>query len=245
MEPPPYIKSLILIAGLSGAGKTTFVNQLTSGELSADIMALLPRGADQWDQSTLSRLPELTSNKQLSGVIASENIRNFENNITGKIAENSIYKNLKLAQQITVITLRPDAEQLISHVDYRETGSQSKVALLIHMLRSRVAKFVFPFLRLCAKTLPEDFRSSIQGVKKVKNSYDRVNYEAVRTTWRKRAKYRNDLYVETIYKNWDEFLGLLEDSEVDFQCIDITPRFKPGARVRESWKVQSTVQRGI
>ena len=82
MEPPPHIKCLILIAGLSGAGKTTFVNQLTSGELSADIMALLPPGVAQWDQSTLSRLPELTSNKQLSGVIASENIRNFEKRFT-------------------------------------------------------------------------------------------------------------------------------------------------------------------
>lgn len=116
------IGCLLVVAGASGAGKSTFLRQLDRGTLGPEILSRLPHGASRWPQTNgfriRGRLEEARDEAGallVGGVVLHYDImRIFETRISG-YAEDPALAVLAKAAAITAVVVRPPDQQLARH----------------------------------------------------------------------------------------------------------------------------------
>jgi hypothetical protein len=127
----PRICHLLIVAGPSGSGKTTFLAKLAAGELSPDVAAELPAGSKDWMQTNglkiVRNARRCTGNRAglLAGLVLHYDImRPWESRI-GDYPRDRALRLLALAERVTLIELRPDAETLAVQLTARARGGQT------------------------------------------------------------------------------------------------------------------------
>jgi hypothetical protein len=131
------IKHLLLIAGPSGAGKTTFMDQLAAGQLRAEIVARLPAGAGSWVQSSCKRFLQQTSKthdaegrlKPLPGLVLHYDImRPHSLGMSDHAADAALRTPFGLADEVAVVSLLPAADRLSDQFSSRVTTARLETA---------------------------------------------------------------------------------------------------------------------
>jgi hypothetical protein len=121
---------LIVVAGLKGAGKSTFIQSIRQRTLSPAIAALLPQGAARWPEfpagEAATWLPVLLQDSRSTRTgILHYDLDHFSR--AGK--RHASATAMTLARNLTVINMVPTLAQLTSQFNRRESQ-----ALLLHQL---------------------------------------------------------------------------------------------------------------
>ena len=136
------IGCLVIVAGASGAGKSTFLHQLERGELEPEILSRLPHGASRWPQTNgfriRGRLQETTDETGVllvRGLVLHYDImRIFETRISG-YAEDPALATLAKAAAITAVIVRPSDQQLARHA--AQKSKRGRITRLLGSIERR------------------------------------------------------------------------------------------------------------
>jgi hypothetical protein len=120
------MRHLLLIAGPGGAGKSTFIAMLLGSTLPAELRRLLPVGAERWPKASIGRRKrELRAAMQVDNLILHYDIvgpaRRRE-----AYAHDPVLAGLASAQQVTVVDIRPPADQLIRQFQSRSAAAEER-----------------------------------------------------------------------------------------------------------------------
>jgi hypothetical protein len=241
------IEHLMIVAGASGAGKSTFVSQFITGELAAAARAQLPAGAENWMQLRVGGfddwLPALllrAKQEQIPGVI-------LDYDMVGRgildgcdYADDPILHMTKIAKTITVVNIRPSVEKIIGqlikrenarvprHVDAR--GHIRAAAYVLRQIRGVLARFMPTGWALRVKKAAEEAVPAGAAVR-VRGFFDsadqlsqRPNPEKRRQRLRRKvSRYESSGWLEGIYKQWEDYLKSLERDGASIRQIFVEP----------------------
>jgi hypothetical protein len=204
----PEIKNLLIIAGLSGCGKSTFIRQLLRRRLPRDVMRALPADIHNW-QHTMGRIRRIaprfgSRSRKCSGQI-------FHYDMTTSTAyrqsfgevrephydEKVLNGMLDAAENIRIVLIKPSKEQLI-----RQLSSRAAVVHLPPPLRPFASR-AGPLMLMLEKRIPPG----------VKSATDRLGLR-----WAQRSKVRNtnfrncefysrDGAIEAVHVNWERSIA--------------------------------------
>ena len=194
---------LLVVAGLSGAGKSVFVSQLASRQLPAHIMAELPPGAENWRQ--LKRSPYdfyAESGEIIPGLIFECTIGSphFARKFVVVANDEQSVHLFDWASSITIVHLKPTAERLLDQISHRRRAHRLKYASADgSTLLGAFAAAVEGRLDIAKKHLAWLFAFYF--------GYTRRKLEALenRTAW-KRRKYQRRGFVESAYERWEDYV---------------------------------------
>lgn len=209
----PDIKALLLIAGLSGSGKSTFIKQLRKKKLPADIARLLPPDIHKWrhayGKKSLKdallpgrrRIPpgqifhfDMTTSSTYRRAVAEHrpgqgpDIRKLHPD------EETLNAVLAAAETIRIVVVKPPKEQLV-----RQLSTRAAVIDLPPPLRP-IASRTVPLV-IGAKNL---FRSGTSGKMR-----DRLGRKWARRAKRRNTSYRNcEFYchqgaIDAVHTDWE------------------------------------------
>ena len=122
------IPHLLLVAGPSGAGKTTFVQQLCAGALPSELHSELPTGTADWDRIEGNRFVKRGTRPHLSdaaeqarrGLIAHYDIVHVHRSEVEGYADDPVFDLIPTADAITVINLQLSPLQLLEQFTNRQ-----------------------------------------------------------------------------------------------------------------------------
>lgn len=183
------IPHLLLVAGPSGAGKTTFARHLCAGTLPDELRSRLPAGAGDWDRIEGNRFVKRGTRPRLSGegdqarrgLIVHYDIVHIHRAGIAEYADDPVFGLIQAADVLSVITLQPSPAQLVAQFAAREQALDQQKGrlrgawkwLVLHPVR-RVS------LRLQGRDVPD-----------------------------KHDLYRETGWLERCYAQWDLFVGTL------------------------------------
>jgi hypothetical protein len=229
----PAIGHLLVVAAPAGAGKSTFLAQLRSGELPAAIRAKLPPSVEHWaqleanaGQPFLSALSDAERRTSIPGLA-------FHYDTTCKWVwyghdsrEDPLKQLLELAQKVTIVNLRPSAERLTRQLSQRELKMRGS-----HVLRGR--KFVWKVgetIRTAARSLlsgaarfvpPVWIESAKQSPSLLWMSKN-LRAPTQKSSWVKIAHYERQEWLDELHARWQAHLRSLAGS-VRYEQIDLEP----------------------
>jgi hypothetical protein len=226
---------LVVVAGPSGSGKSTFVGQLTAGTLPIWLMDLLPEGATNWrclkragHRDWLPRISEQARRGEIAGVI-------LDFDMATSYEDNPVLTLLRTAKRVTVITLRPAADELIRQLSHRESaptgGKADRRSAPLRVLIDTIGNLLlWPVAITTAKALPQHWsRQATKMIERVRvpNSVKRQQRLA-----RKISRYHQDGWLDALYQRWDSYLVNLTSSGVEINRIFLAPRgaLQPGEK---------------
>jgi hypothetical protein len=119
---------LLIVAGPSGSGKSTFLANLASGELPDDMKANIPPGAQGWIQTNGRRLVRQArtgryrqTTTDMPGIVMHYDImRPYEKGWFDDYPDDPALKLLSMADQVTVIVLKPSVQRLTAQLSQKE-----------------------------------------------------------------------------------------------------------------------------
>ena len=229
----PHIKKLLLVAGLSCAGKSTLINQLKDGTLAPEIRAALPRSAATWpivSGKRPGRFKELVSrDKRLPvGQI-------LHCDITGAyfsdaaLAHSRIYsendevfcRQLASADTIFAVVVSTSHDQLISQVETR--------SILLHfppLARSLAAQYVPQLVRF-ERQLP-----SLVSTRIVSSLGRRWRHRSKLRDFHSRllGRYEGATNLEQIYDHWENWLREKCSTLRQLEFLYVEPKSEKGHR---------------
>ncbi len=235
------IEHLLVVAAPSGAGKTTFVNQLISRGSAADITAHLPAGAEHWMRVKHGQhkqwLPTVTTAPEdLSGVI-------LEYDLTSRRAAVSYQTDpalrlLRMARRITVVNLKAPAEQLITQIAYRETGARTKQSVSQRRLGWGLAYWVrstlFAVLRRLSGALP---RSAIDWFKQLPSIVQLWSALKRKGLFVKIKRYEKSGWLEDVYLRWQVYLDAEAKAGARIEQVFLAPEALEKADQVYRWRI--------
>jgi len=121
------IPHLLLVAGASGAGKTTFVRQLCAGTLPSELHSKLPT-ANDWDRIEGNRFVKRGIRPRLSdaatqarrGLVVHYDIVHIHRSEVENYADDPVFDLIPTADALTLINLRPSPTQLLEQLTNRQ-----------------------------------------------------------------------------------------------------------------------------
>jgi hypothetical protein len=137
----PRVAHLLVVAGASGSGKSTFLKQLVDGGLPAELLAALPPGAAAWPQTNGRRvirgtLRPLGTPPMLQGLVLHYDVmRPFETALSDYGDDRSLAV-LGAAEKITLVVVRASGDQLARQVVGRPPKRRMLDAVGVARLRN-------------------------------------------------------------------------------------------------------------
>jgi hypothetical protein len=120
------VEHLLLIAGPSGGGKSTFIAMLLASRLPPEVRQLLPAGAESWPKTSADR-----SKRSLRAVSALENVI-LHYDIAGparrreSYARDPVLAGLASARRLTVVEIRTPPDQLVNQFRSRSAAAEAR-----------------------------------------------------------------------------------------------------------------------
>jgi hypothetical protein len=116
----PRIGHFLVVAGATGAGKSTFLEVLTSGKLQSEVKSLLPENVGSWillskrREEQTSAITEWTAGPRPPNVIVEYTLNNGKGQ--NPYATDDRLRLIKTADAVTIITLRASPERFASQL---------------------------------------------------------------------------------------------------------------------------------
>jgi hypothetical protein len=131
------IKRLLVVSGPSGSGKTTFLDQLASRALPAELTAELPPGASEWPQTNgfgirgrAGAIRDEAGRQVLEGVVLHYDIMRVFDTMIDRYEDDPALFGLSLAEDISVVLIRAPAELLVRQVHQKRPDPGRMAAAL-------------------------------------------------------------------------------------------------------------------
>jgi hypothetical protein len=201
------MEHLLLIAGPSGGGKSTFIAMLLASRLPPEVRQLLPPGAERWPKTSADR-----SKRGLRAVGALENVI-LHYDIAGparrreSYAKDPVLAGLASARQVTVVEIRPPPDRLVNQFRSRSAAAEARWSWWRKRWRRSVPQallhVVGPLLRNKVPSKP--------------------------------VLYGQPGWLEECYARWDAFIGETLAARDGAMLIRVEPR--PGADGSPSFRV--------
>jgi hypothetical protein len=214
------VGTLVIVAGASGAGKSTFLDLLAAGALPASIMEALPPGCAKWLQTTGKKVIGKRARDvalhpaRVEGALQHYDLLSpFDTEVESYETDRSL-KLANRANRIVVVDIRPGREVLREHLAQRLTFR--RVPPFMSRLISRPLA-----LRLGAwlERFPDLHRFTGNAL-----AFRRVR---ARQRWNDRyvmlrSLYEQDDWLEGWYRRWDNYLISAAGARLD-RIIHVTP----------------------
>jgi SAM-dependent methyltransferase len=126
------IRHLLIVAGPTSSGKSTFLDHLSAGGLPENVTAHLPNGVEQWPQVTANRLrlvrgDEMALEKPvLDGLVLHYDILRPKTTGLGVYEGDQALDLISCAESLTVLTLRPSQDRLLKQLVDAEVLEREK-----------------------------------------------------------------------------------------------------------------------
>jgi energy-coupling factor transporter ATP-binding protein EcfA2 len=223
-------KHLLLVAGVSGSGKSTFIREFLRGTLPPDLRSALPSDADRWTHAfgresrwflrggRFSERPrgQILHQEITESYRSKQCIESTQKPAQIYRAEESpqLLKRIAAAEAIYLVIVRPTQQTLI-----RQLGERTAVLHFPPIARAGAARFV----------------PQIQWVERVLPAWITVNAAKMfGRRWAHRARIRGandnlcDLYaqpdaVEAIYRHWEASLFALCGEKIATPVVYVEP----------------------
>jgi hypothetical protein len=201
----PKIKNLLVIAGLSGSGKSTFIRHLLRRRLQADVMNALPADIHNW-QHAFGRPRRIVPRFRKRSCKCSGQIYHYD--ITTSSAyrqalrevrephheEELLHGILDAAENVRIVVIKPPKEQLI-----RQLSSRAAVVHLPAPLRP-LASRAGPLMLTLEKRIPAGLKSTTGqlGLRWAQRSRVRDS------NFRNCEFYSRDGAIEAVHADWEQ-----------------------------------------
>jgi hypothetical protein len=132
------IPSMLIVAGPSGVGKSAFLSDLASGNLSREIWANLPIGCDCWQEVAargLSAHLEGRSPIDRSNIALHYDLNNTIRLGASNYFENPTAEGVACTKEIVVVTIRASSERLQAQLLHRCFGGSNEAETRAAMRR--------------------------------------------------------------------------------------------------------------
>lgn len=175
---------LVIIAGLSGAGKTTFLRQLKADELPRQIISLLPKKIETWPVEGWKR-----------GAFGAQNVRDDGlqrlvlhltlNPLRKKAERKRLLELIREFHRVTVINILTPPDRIANQLIERSFGNDRLSRLTLNLLNPRRASIprklklrILSLLVVRQKKFTEENRlRKIEGVLSRVNTYTNEAYD--------------------------------------------------------------------
>lgn len=198
---------LVIVAGISGSGKSTFLKQIKSGRLPEGLV--LPDGAQDWPVVGSSRpvfpqgAPGIILHYDMNG-------RNLWDGADYR--EDPALALVNRASAITVINLRPSPRRIISQLTNRESVKFEKQKREQGRLVWRLAA---PAIQAADHILPTRLMKAIHRRTPFRNAPARLQ--------KKLRVYEQPGWLDDLYARWGDYLNSIAQTGKPVQQIFIEP----------------------
>ena len=237
VETATPIAHLIVVAGLSSSGKSTFLRDLADKRLQPEILRELPSNADDWPQIEASQfskwLPNITSESgKTSGLVLHYDLNRIHK--VGAYHNDPSLRVLKLAVQVTSITLRPNVNCLKANLKRLRLEAKDKGKEISPQFVWGAARVATAALVNFSRLLGDELINRIRRQPLIANVWSKLNRAANVKHWRRIAQYGDEKGLSTIYATWDAYIASTQSQDCNIRKLTIDYRddaAAPGLRV--------------
>jgi hypothetical protein len=218
------ITHLLIVAGPSGAGKTTFRTRLAARHLPKEIAACLPSGAEKWPQFERlhfksdpypwpSELHEIDQ-EQIPGVVLDYKVTKMNYRADPALIL------LERADLITVVNLVPTLDRLVNQLSHREGSSSHRSLRWLEWCGNKV------FWRMTTKVgsaVPRQLVEPLLRAPYISERWKRLKARARKNPMRKLKLYHKEGYLEQVNGAWQEYLRSRAFSGIKIEQIFVQP----------------------
>lgn len=214
---------LVIVAGTSGSGKSTFVDQLQAHELPDDIYRRLPAGVDDWPVVGSSMRPVFP--RGAPGIVLQYDMNGRGVSKGRDFSDDPMLSNVENARFVTVVNLRPPPALMIDQLVMREGGGRTKEEILEKAPDWRFLQGSRTANRILGRWKPWIERNRRLSCRRKINLYSQKGW------------------LDAFYVRWDTYLRLLGANGPAVEQIFLEPDL--GARIGNaySWRIASSLQR--
>lgn len=218
------IGHLLVVAGVPGAGKSTFIDQLNSGSLPSVIIEKLPGRAGAWPclhnkhlHLLVPMVREIVSQVHLPRLVLHCDLtkRQFIKSLQGTAVQFDPFASIAdLAEEITFVTIQPTSEQIIDQLVLRAAG--------YGLSRDEISRngFLMMAIRLAKR---KNFKWPYKKIKKTFPWIDWRKIDRRRRLWYRMRNYRTPGWIESVYHSWQTYLTIIMGENAASTHILIKP----------------------
>jgi hypothetical protein len=210
---------IVVVAGASGSGKTTFVDLLREHKLSVEIYRRLPAGVSDWPVVGSSIKPMFP--RGAPGII-------FQYDMNGRglskgrdFCDDPALSDIERASALTVINLRPAPALMIDQLVAREGDGRTKEDVLNTALVWRLLQRFFIFNRMLRRWKPSIERNRRSSFRRKIDLYDQEGW------------------LDGLYARWDAYLRPLVARGAAVEKIFLEPDVNTPIGQSYSWRIAS------
>jgi hypothetical protein len=226
-----HIGHLLVVAGPSGAGKTTFIRLLANGELPKELQALFSDYRRNWPLSGAGveegiRIDKYTQGTSFDGlVLHCDLVRLAKENLAGFDHDTLLRKLMSCATEITVATIKLAPDALASQLLLRQAASHEDRASWINRFwqisRLRIGLLTADAVRRLRQRLAPMLPTNLKRLKPMTRLSGRLDELEQSKFVRKMRKTRESGRLESLYEDWDQFLNSARRTR-NIRTVEIT-----------------------
>jgi len=214
---------LVIVAGTSGAGKSTFVDQLRGRQLRQEIYRRLPSGVSDWPVVGSSKRPLFP--RRAPGIV-------FQFDMNGRgiskgrdFGDDPALFDVAHARAVTVVNLRPPPGLMIDQLIARDGGGRTKKEIL---------------KGTSAWPLPQ--KSWL--LNRILRSWNpRIDRDRLHSCRRKISLYDQEDWLDGLYARWEAYLLSLSAKGIGVEQIFLEPDLSTQSGNAYSWRIASAHQK--
>jgi len=232
----PRIRELLIVAGASGAGKSTFLKLLASGELQEEIKAVLPCRAETWVQISakhftgwLEGMKGCEEREAIPGLVLHYDLsRGFKR---GGYTLDPVLRLIDFAESITIVNLRPEPKQLLRQL---ATHSAAKPRGFAAQFGRRLRNGARSLLFVVKRSLPSKVTGRLKGLPiSVRRTLGHMSKQP--KTNLKVTLYHQAGWLDGLFENWAAYVKAIEGAR-SVQQVDLEP--DPNGQVGQGFRWQ-------